>query len=57
MAEGNNTECPHDPRAIRVHHLVMDAVTKGQQKKQGATVLAIEQDHPQGSAKTRLPDS
>lgn len=54
MAEGDDSEGPHDPRAVGIHHLVVDAVTEKGKEEQGATALDAEQDHPQGS-KTRLP--
>lgn len=51
MAEGDDTEGPYHPRAIGIHHLVMDAVTERRKKKHGAIAEATGQGHPQGSPK------
>lgn len=52
VAEGNNSKGPHHPGPVGVHHLVMDAVTKREKKKQGATASAAGQAHPQESSTT-----
>ena len=54
VAEGDDSEGPHDPRAVGIHHLVVDAVTERGKEEQGASALATEQDHPRGS-KARPP--
>ena len=49
MAEGNDSEGPHDPRAVGIHHLVVDAVTERGKEEQGATASTTGWDPPQGS--------